>query len=198
MNAVLVSPLAPASVAPQQKFVADIENLDDLSPDDLHQEIVLAREGFANRVAETHQFAAYKLIPLCEEIIKRYKKPGVAFKKRPPNGQPTVQEYFDSINLNYSTVRSWICRERMRRAMFDAQLSQTSLPMLDVDNRPIARRIPDYKKIERAVKRIKSIADGHDIDLRSEVFALLRTASQRFGMADYPDPAEALATVGLR
>jgi hypothetical protein len=46
--------------------------------------------------------------------------PGVGAKDR-PNGKPTVEAYFRSIKLNYSTVRSWIHRRRLSTEMFDLQ-----------------------------------------------------------------------------
>jgi hypothetical protein len=65
--------------------------------------------------AET--YAIDILRPYCEEIIARYKMPGVAEKNR-PNGKPTVEAYFRSISLKYSTVRSWIRRKKLSTEMF--------------------------------------------------------------------------------
>ena len=80
--------------------------------------------------------------------------------------------------------------------MFKEPMYAQRLPMLMGDNRPIARRTADYKKIERRVYAIKSIAEDHDFDLDLELDAVLRTASQKLEVCEWPDPAAALATVG--
>ena len=42
-----------------------------------------------------------------------------------PNGKPTVDAYFKSINLNYNTVRSWIYRKRLSTEMFRSKQSKS-------------------------------------------------------------------------
>ena len=88
-----------------------------LTNDQLHQSVLQIRENFYNRYVETKQYAIDVLVPVCEAIIARYKMSGVAAANR-PNGKPTVEAYFKSINLNYNTVKSWIYREKHKRGMF--------------------------------------------------------------------------------
>jgi hypothetical protein len=115
-------PETNAAVATQQRSANEGFSL--LSPidysslpnDALHRVVQVARNGFAQRSLEWHG-ALVELIPACEEIIKRFKLPGVPPKDR-PNGQPTVQAYFASIGLNYSTVRSWFFRGRIKSEFF--------------------------------------------------------------------------------
>jgi hypothetical protein len=98
------------------------KEIEALSNDDLHKEMFAAHTHLHNReewvllyvqarCAERHKHMLTTVIPLCKEIIKRYKKQGVDKKFR-PNGQPTVAEYFKSIGCNYDTVRQWISRAK--------------------------------------------------------------------------------------
>jgi hypothetical protein len=86
----------------------------------LHTEMLEIRGSFFNRCAEAQTYGINALLPACEEIIARYKMPGVGAKGR-PNGRPTVEAYFKSIKLNYNTVRSWIRRKTLTLSteMFD-------------------------------------------------------------------------------
>jgi hypothetical protein len=104
------------SVALQQKGGMKVK-YDKLTNGQLHQEMLDARNKFHQRCAEAHNFAVDAVIPLCEAIIARYKMQGVPAKVR-PNGKPTVEAYFKSIDLNYNTVRSWIHRNRLQAEMF--------------------------------------------------------------------------------
>jgi hypothetical protein len=103
--------LASSSVAPQQKALTELTN------NQLHLATKKARNEFFNKCVGAETFAQNELLPLCEEIIARFKQPGVKASAR-PDGKPTVEAYFKSIDLNYSTVRSWIRRERLKREMF--------------------------------------------------------------------------------
>lgn len=174
-----------------------------LSDNELHKRTVAARNEFFAHCAKTHSFAANRLIPLCEEIIKRYKLPGVAAKDR-PNRQPTVDAYFKSIGLNYNTVRSWFLRdkwanrEKLTQALF--QEPQYRLPEMRIegDGSLYARSGPDFVKIKRLVEKIVLIADGHNINLRPLATDILISAGQQLAKAhDQPDfgPSAALATV---
>ena len=106
-----------SSVAAQQKECVDFGKLNN---EQLHHEMLDARNKFYQRCSEAHDYAVDALIPACEAIIARYKMQGVAAKDR-PNGKLTVEAYFKSIDLNYNTVRSWIHRKRLQTEMFQTE-----------------------------------------------------------------------------
>jgi hypothetical protein len=106
-----------ASVAMQQKTGQAVGKYSALTTDQLHQETLKARETFFEMCVGAERYAVDVLLPYCEEIIERYKMQGVAAKNR-PNEKPTVESYFKSIKLNYSTVRSWIHRKKLQTEMF--------------------------------------------------------------------------------
>src|SRR5437879_5028472 len=99
-----------SSVAMQQRVGTKVDYAK-LTNAELHQEMLAARNTMFEKCLDTHKYAADVLAPACEAIIARYKMQGVAAKDR-PNGKLTVEAYFKSIDLNYSTVRSWIHRKR--------------------------------------------------------------------------------------
>jgi hypothetical protein len=88
-------------------------------------EMLEARDNFFNLCVQSEAYGFVTLLPACEEIIARYKMPGVGVKDR-PNSKPTVEAYFRSIKLNYSTVRSWIHRKRLSTEMFGAQKTNSN------------------------------------------------------------------------
>ena len=104
------------SVALQQKSHTEVAYAR-LTNNQLHQEMLAARDCFLQRCVETHDYAVDVLIPACKEIIARYKMQGVSAKDR-PSGKPTVDAYFKSIGLNYNNVRSWIHRKKLQTEMF--------------------------------------------------------------------------------
>jgi hypothetical protein len=101
----------------QQRSGSGVGKYAKLAPDQLHQQTLKARETFFKMWVGAEAYAIDVLLPYCEEVIQRYKMPGVGAKDR-PNGKPTVEAYFRSINLNYSTVRTWIRRKRLSTEMF--------------------------------------------------------------------------------
>lgn len=153
-----------------------------LSNTDLHKRTLAARHDFLSHCARTHSFAANRLIPFCEEIIKRYKMPGVAAKDR-PNKQPTVDSYFRSIGLNYNTVRTWFFREKwterkkLNNALFKYPISR--LPEMAIEGDQLRRSGPDFKKIKKLAEQIVAIGEGHNISLRSIATDLLIDASRQ-------------------
>jgi hypothetical protein len=110
--------------------------------------------------AET--YAIDVLRPYCEEIIARYRMPGVGTKDR-PNGKPTVEAYFKSIKLNYSTVRSWIRRKRLSTEMFDPERTIITNP---------DGRVPHLTELEARLlgtasagnDLVKAIKQGGNVD----------------------------------
>lgn len=107
-----------SSVAAQQKVGTKVDYAK-LTNAELHQETQAARNTLFGKCVDTQKYAAEVLVPACEAIIARYKMQGVAPKGR-PNGKPTVEAYFKSIDLNYNTVRSWIHRKRLQTEMFQS------------------------------------------------------------------------------
>jgi hypothetical protein len=83
------------------------------SDDDLHNATVAALAAYKEKREEADNYAYDVLIPALNQIIHRYKQQGRAAQYR-LNGCPTVEEYFESIGLNYSTVRSWKSRAQLR------------------------------------------------------------------------------------
>jgi hypothetical protein len=117
-----------------ETHLALFADLADLTNDQLHQKISSASGLLQLAVTDTWEYTANRLskpvaelVPLCEEMIKRYKMQGVSPENR-PNGQPTVAEYFYSIKLNYSTVRGWIHRYRTRIANRETEQSDMFKP----------------------------------------------------------------------
>lgn len=108
------------SVALQQKSQQRTKKHATLTPDQLHLGTLAARDMFFEKCVGAEKYAIDVLLPYCEEIIRRYRMPGVAAKNR-PNGQPTVDAYFKSIGLNYNNVRSWIYRRKLRSEMFQSK-----------------------------------------------------------------------------
>jgi len=108
-----------SSVASQQKVGTKVD-YSKLTNEQLHHEMLDARNKFYQHCSKAHEYATDALIPACGAIIARYKMQGVAAKDR-PNGKPTVEAYFKSIDLNYNTVRSWIHRKRLQTEMFQSK-----------------------------------------------------------------------------
>ena len=109
-----------ASVALQQRSEDGAKKFAKLTPNQLHLQTLSARQVFVGMCVGAEAYAVDVLLPYCEEIIARFKMPGVGTKDR-PNGKPTVEAYFKSIRLNYNTIRSWIRRKRLSTEMFDPQ-----------------------------------------------------------------------------
>jgi hypothetical protein len=112
------------SVATQQKSHRTRNQYATLTPNQLHLKTLDARNTFLEKCVGAEKYAIDVLVPYCEEIIRRYKMQGVAAKDR-PNGKPTVDAYFRSINLNYNTVRSWIYRKRLSTENFQSKQSKS-------------------------------------------------------------------------
>ena len=105
-------------VALQQKFSGStVQKYASLTPEQLHLEMLYARDTLYSKCVETETYIIDVLLPYCEEVIERYRQPGVS--KNRIDGKPTVEAYFKSIDLNYNTVRSWIHRRKLQTAMFE-------------------------------------------------------------------------------
>ena len=173
-----------------------------MKDEDLHNAVVAARNVSLYLCAKAQAQARQRLIPLCEEMRKRFKRPGL---KNRPFGLPTVEDYFKSVGLNYSTVRGWCAREKygdrdkLKTAFFRTPEPRLRFPMISVDNTPYARTGPDFEKIRKLAENLVAIAQGHDINLQPAATDLLIIAGRQFatkGEADSLDPAAALKYVG--
>jgi hypothetical protein len=138
------------SVALQQRS-GGVRKYSNLTPNQLHQQTPNARVAFLTLCVGVEAYAVDVLLPYCEEIIARYKMPGIAAKGR-PNGKPTVEAYFRSIKLNYSTVRSWIHRKRLSTEMF--------VPEKATSNNEDGK-VPHLTQLEARV--LASVSAAHDL-----------------------------------
>lgn len=114
-----ISAATKTSVALQQKSqpqTVTVSRFAELNQDQLHQQMVAARAKLYDRCVDVATYTKDELLPLCEEIIARYKQPGRKYRL---NGMPTVEAYFKGIGLNYNNVRSWIHRRKLQTAMFE-------------------------------------------------------------------------------
>src|SRR5580700_2577598 len=114
------------SVAPQQRSGA-IRGYAELTNNQLHKAMLEVRDEFFNRCVKTQAYGLDTVLSACEEIIARFKLPGVGEKNR-PGGKPTVEAYFRSIHLNYSTVRGWIRKKRLSTEMFAPKKTKSKNP----------------------------------------------------------------------
>jgi len=139
------------SVATQHRSEDGVKKYAKLTSNQLHQQTQNARDVFFHLCDGAEAYATDVLLPYCEAIIARYKMPGVGAKDR-PNGKPTVKAYFRSINLNYSTVRSWLHRKKLTTEMFDPE-STTSTNK--------GGKVPHLTLLE--AKLLAAASAGHDL-----------------------------------
>jgi len=142
-----------SSVAMQQRSGDGVRKYAELTPSQLHQQTLNAREALFTMCVGAETYAIDVLRPYCEEIIARYKMPGVAEKNR-PNGKPTVEAYFRSISLKYSTVRSWIRRKRLSTEMFGPKKTTSN-------NNNKDGKVPHLTQLE--AKLLGTASAGHDL-----------------------------------
>ena len=138
----------------QQKSKQTVGKPSALTTDQLHQETLKARETLFQKCIGAERYAVDVLLPLCEEIIKRYKMQGVAAKNR-PNGKPTVDAYFKSIGLNYNNVRSWIHRKKLQTEMFRPTMLKSG------NGRNTSEKIPSLTPLE--ARLIGTASAGHNL-----------------------------------
>jgi hypothetical protein len=138
-------------VALQQRFSDGVRKYAELTNKQLHTKMLEIRSDFFNRCVETQTYGVDILLPACEEIITRFRMPGMKAKNR-PNGKPTVEAYFRSIKLNYNTVRSWIHRKRLSTEMFD--LEKTASNNKD-------GKVPHLTQLE--ARLIGGVSAAHDL-----------------------------------
>jgi hypothetical protein len=117
-HSISASEKTESSVSLQQKFpVSPVRKHASLTPEQLHLDMLHARDALYSKCVEAETYIIDVLLPYCEEVIERYRQPGAS--KNRIDGKPTVEAYFKSIDLNYNTVRSWIHRRKLQKAMFE-------------------------------------------------------------------------------
>ena len=134
--------------------------------EELHNATVSALAAYTQKREEADAYAYDVLIPALNQIIQRYKQQGRATAYR-LNGCPTVEEYFESIGLNYSTVRSWKSRaqQRLLQAATDAGTKPAPGRTSDRDPVPHFNRAERKALIEgnhRAVEMVDALEAGRD------------------------------------
>jgi transposase-like protein len=110
--------------------------------EELHDATVAEIAAYQRKREDTDNFSYDVLIPALNQIIQRYKRQGRATAYR-LNGCPTVEEYFESIGLNYSTVRSWKSRAQQRLLQAATDAGTKPAPSLDRDP------VPQFNKAAR-------------------------------------------------
>jgi alkylated DNA repair dioxygenase AlkB len=103
--------------------------------EELHKATVAALATYRQKREEADNYAYDVLVPALNLIIQRYKQQGRATPYR-LNGCPTVEEYFESIGLNYSTVRSWKSRAQQRLLQAATDAGTKPAPVRDPDAIP--------------------------------------------------------------
>lgn len=182
-----------ASVAVQQKSKRDafvsvpvgmFPNVDysGHSDDELHNATVSALATYAQKREEADAYAYDVLIPALNQIIQRYKQQGRATSYR-LNGCPTVEEYFESIGLNYSTVRSWKSRaqQRLLQAATDAGTKPAPVNTSDRDPVPHLNKTARKTLIEashRAVEMVAAVETGRDAKQEIAAFKVVMNAKR--------------------
>jgi len=136
------------------------------SDDELHNATVAALAAYKEKREEADNYAYDVLIPALNQIIHRYKQQGRAAQYR-LNGCPTVEEYFASIGLNYSTVRSWKSRaqQRLLQAAADAGTKPAPIPNSDRDPVPHLNKAARKALVEgnhRALQIVAALDAGRD------------------------------------
>ncbi len=188
------------TVAVQQMFTID-RQYERLTAAEMHCEMLKVAHEDAKLTKQSNDYRAKYTVPACFAIINRYRKQGVAAKDR-PNGQPTVEAYFRSINLNYSTVRSWIRRYRgitiraasrspkrssrkpdpVLRASEQRLLGYLHSLMLYADDRengltPKKPDLPTYETLNRWIERDTippELTDGSIIEVQGQEFRVTK------------------------
>jgi hypothetical protein len=148
-----------ASVALQQRSGEQgsengVRKYAELPPDQLHRQTLSAREALFGMCVDAKTYTYDVVLPYCEEIIARYRMPGVGAKDR-PNGKPTVEAYFRSIKLRYSTVRSWLRRKNKKLSVteiFEPEKSTSTNPH---------GKVPHLTQLE--ARLLATAAAGHDL-----------------------------------
>jgi hypothetical protein len=167
-------------VAPASMFAsADYSGRTD---EELHNATVSALAAYMQKRKEADAYAYDILVPALNQIIQRYKQQGRAKPYR-LNGCPTVEGYFDSIGLNYSTVRSWKSRaqQRLLQAATDAGTKPAPGNTSDRDPVPHLNKAERKTLIEashRAVEMVAAVEAGRDAKQEIAAFKVVMNAKR--------------------
>jgi hypothetical protein len=151
--------LAPAGMFP----TVDYSNHTD---DELHNATVAALAAYDEKRKQADDYGYDVLIPALNQIIERYKQPGRATAYR-LNDCPTVGGYFQSIGLNYNTVRSWKSRAQQRLLQAAIDAGTKPLPKQEQDRDPVPQLNKAARKAliegnHRAVEIVAALEAGQD------------------------------------
>ena len=168
------------AVAPAEMFAnVDYKAYTD---EELHNATVAALAAYEEKREEADNYAYDVLIPALNQIIHRYKQQGRAAQYR-LNGCPTVEEYFGSIGLNYSTVRSWKSRAQQRLLQAATDAGTKPAPGNTSDRDPV----PHLNKAERktlieashiAVEMVAAVEAGRDAKQEIAAFKVVMNAKR--------------------
>jgi hypothetical protein len=150
--------------------------------EELHNATVSALAAYTQKREEADNYAYDVLIPALNQIIHRYKQQGRAAQYR-LNGFPTVEEYFESFGLNYSTVRSWKSRaqQRLLQAATDAGTKPAPGNTSDRDPVPHLNKAERKTLIEashRAVEMVAAVEAGRDAKQEIAAFRVVMNAKR--------------------
>jgi len=132
--------------------------------EELHNATVAALADYKQKRDDADKYAYDVLIPALNQIIHRYKQQGRATPYR-LNDCPTVEEYFESLGLNYSTVRSWKSRAQQRLLQVATDAGTKPAPVPDPDPVPHFNKAARKALIEgnhKAVEIVAAVEAGRD------------------------------------
>lgn len=150
--------------------------------EELHNATVSALAAYTQKREEADTYAYDVLIPALNQIIHRYKQQGRAAQYR-LNGCPTVEEYFGSIGLNYSTVRSWKSRAQQRLLQAATDAGTKPAPGNTSDRDPVAHLNKAERKTlieasHRAVEMVVAVEAGRDAKQEIAAFKVVMNAKR--------------------
>jgi hypothetical protein len=132
--------------------------------EELHNATVAALAAYKQKRGEVDNCVDNVLIPALNQIIHRYKQQGRATPYR-LNDCPTVEEYFEKIGLNYSTVRSWKYRAQQRLLQVATDAGTKPAPVPGPDPVPHFNKAARKALIEgnhKAVEIVAAVEAGRD------------------------------------
>jgi hypothetical protein len=152
------------------------------SDDELHDATVAALTAYKEKREEADKYAYDVLIPALNQIIHRYKQQGRAAQYR-LNGCPTVEGYFESIGLSYSTVRSWKSRAQQRLLQTVTDAGTKPAPGNTSDRDPVphlnkAERKTLIEASHRAVEMVAVVEAGRDAKQEIAAFKVVMNAKR--------------------
>ena len=165
--------LAPAGMFPAVDYSTHTD-------DQLHQATVAAAATYKKKRSDADNYAYDVFIPALNQIILRYKQQGRATPYR-LNNCPTVDAYFKSIGLNYTTVRSWKSRAQQRLLQAAADAGTKPAPNRGRDPVPHLNNAARRALIEashKAVEIMAAVEAGRDVKNEIAEFKAIMNAKR--------------------